>query len=298
VEQSVDEPTRLTNMTRLPGEVGREAALGAKPERASTRGPASDWNNARCRPPEARGRRAPFAAEAERSSQNRRARLAEQIRSARLRRGWTQEHLANQSGLQRLVVGRAERQVGALSIETLERISMALGLPLVVELGRDAHDDVADAGHLLMQELVLRLSRACGFEVHFELPTRPADPWRSIDVVIGAKPRMLAIQVECWNTIGDIGGASRSTLRKQAELDALLAATWGPGARVRSVWVVRATGRNRALIARYPEVFGARFPASSGRWVKALTTGSEPPDQPGLVWSTVGGTRLFAWRSR
>jgi hypothetical protein len=66
----------------------------------------------------------------------------------------------------------------------------------------------------------------------------------------------------------------------------------------RGVWVVRATARNRALVARYPEVFAARFPGSSARWVAALTTGALPPSQPGLVWSDVGATRLFAWRRR
>ncbi len=64
------------------------------------------------------------------------------------------------------------------------------------------------------------------------------------------------------------------------------------------VWVVRAAARNRALVARYPEVFAARFPGSSARWVAALTHGTEPPPEPGLVWCDVGATRLFAWRRR
>jgi hypothetical protein len=50
------------------------------------------------------------------------------------------------------------------------------------------------------------------------------------------------------------------------------------------VWVVRETARNRALLARYPEIFASVFTGSSRGWVLALTTGSEPPDEPGLVW--------------
>lgn len=204
--------------------------------------------------------------------------------------------MAQRAGVGRLVIGRAERAVGPLDLETLERISIALGVPLILDLGRDLLEDVADAGHLAMQELVLRVTRMAGFDVRFELPTRPAEPWRSIDVAVASEARRLAIEIECWNTISDVGAASRSTARKQAELEAIALARWGPDARVRSVWVVRATARNQALAARYPEVFAARFPGSSKAWLKALTTGSEPPEESGLVWSDVGATRLFAWR--
>ncbi|OGO58422.1 MAG: hypothetical protein A2Z32_08885 [Chloroflexi bacterium RBG_16_69_14] len=102
--------------------------------------------------------------------------------------------------------------------------------------------------------------------------------------------------VECWNTFGDVGAASRSTNRKRSELEDLAAGRWGPDAQVGVVWVVRATGRNRALLQRYPEVFAARFPASSRDWVAALTVGTPPPGDPGLVWCDVGATRVFEWR--
>ena len=51
-------------------------------------------------------------------------------------------------------------------------------------------------------------------------------------------------------------------------------------------------------VDRYPELFASRFPGSSRGWVDALTKGTPPPGQPGLVWSDVAGTRLFAWRRR
>ncbi len=68
--------------------------------------------------------------------------------------------------------------------------------------------------------------------------------------------------------------------------------------RVRVCWVVRATVRNRALVARYPEIFATRFPGSSAGWVRALTAAAEPPAQPGLAWCDVAAARLFAWRQR
>src|SRR5690348_10293031 len=58
----------------------------------------------------------------------------------------------------------------------------ALGRRIGVGLSRDISAEPADAGHLGIQELVLRLARAAGRTATFELPTRPADPRRSIDV--------------------------------------------------------------------------------------------------------------------
>lgn len=55
---------------------------------------------------------------------------------------------------------------------------------------------------------------------------------------------------------------------------------------------------DRAGIARYPEVFAARFPGSSHGWPSALTVGTEPPAEPGLVWADVATSRVFAWRRR
>ena len=93
------------------------------------------------------------------------------------------------------------------------------------------------------------------------------------------------------------GGATSS--RKLAEADDAASLRWGEAPhRVGLVWVVRATARNRHLVARYPAVFAARFPGSSAAWARALTTGTEPPAEPGLVWASVDGTRIWPWRHR
>lgn len=176
---------------------------------------------------------------------------------------------------------------------------MALGRPLGVEFSRPIAGDTTDAGHLAIQELVLRLGRVAGFARSFEVPTKPADPSRSTDVGLRDDRRRTMILVECWNTIGDLGAAARATSRKVAEAEALAVAVGGERPfTVRAVWVIRATARNRALVARYPEVFAARFPGSSARWVAALTRGKEPPAEPGLAWTDVGASRLYAWRRR
>ena len=63
------------------------------------------------------------------------------------------------------------------------------------------------------------------------------------------------IHVECWNVIGDIGAAVRSSTRKPAELADLAVARWGTDATTGLVWVVRATARKREIAATYLEHF-------------------------------------------
>ncbi|MFI5226588.1 MAG: helix-turn-helix transcriptional regulator [Candidatus Limnocylindrales bacterium] len=220
------------------------------------------------------------------------------MRHSRTRRRATQAELGDRVGLARSTISAIERGFGGShTMDTWQRIAVALDLPLRVDLGRDRLAETADAGHLAIQELVLRLGRSAGYASSFELPSRPADPARSTDVGLRDDRRRLMILVECWNTIGDIGAAARSTSRKLAEAEEL--STVAGGERpltVRGVWVVRASARNRALVARYPEVFAARFPGSSARWVAAVSRGAEPPEEPAIVWCDVAATRIFAWR--
>jgi transcriptional regulator with XRE-family HTH domain len=243
-------------------------------------------------------RRSQLAVTAARRNQEQRARIGGEIQAMRERRGWTRTELARRAGIGRMVESRVERGTTNLDLEVLQRVAVALGRPLLVTFGRDIVEGPADAGHLAIQELVLRLGRVAGYSGSFELPSRPAEAWRSIDVGLADPLRKRMFLVECWNTIGDVGAAARSSERKRADLDEMAAGRWGPGILVGVLWVVRATARNRALIDRYPEVFRARFPGSSRAWVDCLVTGRDPPAEAGLVWCDVGASRVFEWRQR
>jgi transcriptional regulator with XRE-family HTH domain len=242
-----------------------------------------------------RVRRTALQVEAARRLAERRSRIGASVRQMRLARRWTQRELGRRAGLSRLVVGRIERGEGVLDVERLERVSIALGVPLAVGFDRDPHHEPADAGHLALQEILLRLAPG-GYERDFELPTRPNEPWRSADVGLWAARWRTAVDAECWNTFGDIGAATRSSRRKLVDLEALAISRWGVGARSALVWVVRDTVRNRAVIARYSATFAAFFTGSSRKWVDALALGAEPPRQPGLVWCDVATGRLHEWR--
>lgn len=237
-------------------------------------------------------RRGSFGATLEREGQK--------VRRARRRRGWTQKQLAAKVGLAQPTISQIERgKGGTLSVETWQRLAIVLQLTLRIELGRDVREEPTDAGHLGIQELILRLGRGAGYGRTFELATRPADPARSTDVGLRDDVQRRMIRVECVNTFGDIGASVRSSDRKQADTQALAVAIGhGEPYSVHACWVVRATRRNREIIGRYPELFASRFPGSSAGWVRALTTGAAPPKEQGLVWSDVRATRLFEWRPR
>jgi len=244
-----------------------------------------------------RKRRGNVAMEAARRWQERRVSVGRDVRSMRVARRWTQTELAERAGIGRMMIGRIETGTAALDAEVLERLGAAFGVRVLLGFGRDPVEDVADAGHLAMQELALRLGRRAGFVAQFELATRPQNPRHSADSALADDRRKVAVEIECWNTFGDIGAAARSSARKVAELEELVAHRWGEEGSVSSVWIVRDTARNRSIIARYPEVFRSRFPGSSESWVRALTAGGDVPAEPGLVWCDLKATRIFAWRA-
>ncbi len=243
-------------------------------------------------------KRVELATEARRVNQEMVARLGGELAAARKRRRLTQQQVGDGVAVARSTVSAAENGHGAgLTLDTWQRLCLAAGRPLRLELQRDPLEEPADAGHLGVQELILRLGRAAGYRATFELPTRPDDPRRSVDVGLRDDRRRRLLLIEAWNTFGNVGAAVRSTNRKIAEADGLAAAIWGEERHeIAACWVVRATRRNRELLARYPELFSSRFPGSSIGWVRALTSGSPPPPEPGLVWCDVNATRLFAWR--
>jgi transcriptional regulator with XRE-family HTH domain len=214
----------------------------------------------------------------------------------------TERELSDRVGVDQTRISQIELGKGdGVPLSLWIAIGLALDQPLAVAFSRPLGETQgpSDAGHLAMQERLLQLARETGRTATFELPTRPADPSRSIDVCVrDARHRVLIIE-EAWNTFGDVGAAARSTARKRVEA-ADLAATIDGGApyRVASVWVVRPSATNRALLARYPGVFAAACPGSSRGWTHVLTSDSAPPVEPGLVWLDPTSGRVTEWRRR
>ena len=244
------------------------------------------------------GRRSRAEIEAGEEAEAVRRAIGRGIAAARRRRGLTQDALAGRVGASQSAISRLERGVAPLEIGDLVRVARALGIAPRVELGRDPRDGPADAGHLAIQELLVRLARATAGAALVELPLGPSDRSLSVDVCVLRRSRGELIVQEAWNRIGDVGAGLRSFDRKLAIAAEAAVAFPAPPSIVTGVWVVRATRANRALLDAYPALFATRFPGSSRLWVRALTTGSAAPREAGLVLCDVGATRLFEWRPR
>src|SRR5690349_3991416 len=128
-------------------------------------------------------RRSEIEVEAALRNREQLAGLGASVRQARTRRHLTQAQLGAKVGLSRASISRAERGLGAgFSVDAWQRIAVALGMPLLISLSRDKLEEPKDAGHLGIQELVLRVTRPHGYRGQVELRTGATDPGRSIDV--------------------------------------------------------------------------------------------------------------------
>lgn len=243
-------------------------------------------------------KRPELGAEARRRNQEQLARLGGQIRAARRRRRLTQAGLGSRVGLARATVGSIERgHGGGHTLDTWQRLALALDLLLRVDLQRDFLDKPADVGHLAMQELILRKARRQGILGTFELPIRPSATRHSVDAFLRDDRRRRLTVVECVNVVGDIGALPRNFDWKIARADEAAVGIGGEEPfEVGGCLVLRSTARNRSLIATYAAVFETHWPGSSSGWAAVVNEGRVYPDRPGLIWCDASATRLYAWR--
>jgi transcriptional regulator with XRE-family HTH domain len=226
------------------------------------------------------------------------ANLGRDARSTRRRRRLTQAELGQRVGLSQSEISHLEAGHGeGTSIATWTAIGIALGRPLAIGFSREIVPEPRDAGHLAAQELLLRLAAAHGRVGSFELSTRAENPSLSIDVCLRDRRAGILIVAEIWNRMDDLGAAARRMARKVAEASDL-ANSHHPPDRVAWCWLLVDTAANREIVRSYPAVIKATFDGSSAAWVRALTTGSAPPDRPGIAWIDPRHARLTELRVR
>ena len=110
---------------------------------------------------------------------NARKRLAQRVRLMRTRRGWSQEVLAELSGLNRSYIGAVERAEHNIGLDNIERIAMALetGLPELLDgvtrepvapPPTDSPPRATQQRVVVHRKVFLELLRQCG-ETHRDL---------------------------------------------------------------------------------------------------------------------------------
>lgn len=195
--------------------------------------------------------------------------------------------MAAAAGISQSCWSDLERGKGAsMSLRVWVRAAGALDTEMRAYLeGSSATGQPRDAVHLRHQELVASIAAGGGWSIR---PEQHVAGGGVADILLTRDGRTALIEV--WNWLADVGDAFRSWDRKLERLR-----TADPA--VSGCWAIRATRRNRQLVADHRTLFGARFPGSAAAWISALQTVDVPlPDAAALLWVSVRGDRLVAAR--
>ena len=152
-----------------------------------------------------------------------------EVQQSRLRRHLTQKQLAARVGLSRSRLAAIEAGNGAaLPLTNWFALADTLGRFLRIEFTRDPLEGPTDAGHLDIQQLVIKFRSPAGFDDRMiELPGHTGRGWT--DVALVKRAARVLVLIECVNVIGDLGQSFRSSDRKEAEAHQLAAALGGDG---------------------------------------------------------------------
>jgi transcriptional regulator with XRE-family HTH domain len=228
--------------------------------------------------------------------------LGRALREARRRSGLSQARVAELAAIGQTTVSELERGLGAdVSLLVWTRAAHAAATDLRAYLERVAAADVPrDAVHLRHQELLISMAAPGGWKA---MPEAAIDTdrqrSRAADVVLQRGKEYILSEI--WDRFDDVGASLRAWDRRMARLEALAIARLPVGVdtppTIGGVWIVRATVRNRDLIATHRGVFSARFPGPGRPWIRALTDRDEPmPRAPAILWASVDGKRLHPAR--
>jgi len=246
------------------------------------------------------GRRTQGQADADRRAADLAARLGRMLRDGRRARHLTQREAAEIAGIAQQTWSHLEiRGDARMTISTWGRAAAAVGASLDAYLKQtSAASAPRDAVHLRNQELVISVALRGGWQSAPEAPIdRDARTSRFGDVVL-RRGSTYAL-VEIWDWFDDVGAAFRDFDRRLGALDRYSVAKMRSDVRpvVGGSWVVRATHRNRLLLAEHRNTFRARFPGSGNAWLATLTRADAAmPSAPAVLWVSVGGDRLFPAR--
>lgn len=213
--------------------------------------------------------------------------LGRALKNGRAATGGTQAAAAGVAGISQSCWSDLEHGRGAsFSLRVWIRATSAVDTDLRAYLeSAPATTQPRDAVHLRHQELVASIAARGGWSVRPEQSIAGAGV---ADLVLTREDRTALIEI--WNWLADAGDAFRSWDRKLEGLR-----TSDPAAS--GCWAIRATRRNRQLVADHRTLFAAKSPGSAVAWMRAIERVDAPmPDAAALLWVSVRGDRLIAAR--
>ena len=215
--------------------------------------------------------------------------LGTEIRTLREDAGVTQASVAREAGISASELSRIEAGIVAAALETLVRISIALGGDLLVRLIPGAGVPIRDRYQAPMIEGLLRIVHRRWkrfLEVPVHRPVRGVvdlvlhDPDEGVGVAAEAQSQIRRVEQQLrWHNLKSDGLVSGSELPLgQAHISRLL--------------LLRDTPANGRLVDEFAETFAAQYPADAAAAIAALrTTGTAWPGAA-LIWARVEGGEI------
>lgn len=190
------------------------------------------------------------------------ARLAAEIRSARLHAGLSQRSVADGVGISRSQVSRIERGLTPdLTIDMAARVLAVLGQTLNVRTF-PAGDPLRDAGQLALLER-LRAHLHPSFRWATEVPLPIPGDRRAWDAT-------------ACNGAARIGIEGETRLRDLQAVERRVALKERDGGMDRVILLVANTRHNREVVRAHGEVLSGRFPTPGPRALELLRAGADP----------------------
>lgn len=191
-----------------------------------------------------------------------RARLASEMRTARLQSGLSQTAVAVAVGISRSQYSRIERGLSPdLTIDMSARVFAVLGLAFIAQT-YPAGDPLRDTAHAaLLERLHARCHRSFRWQTEVPFPI-PGD-LRAWDATACAPT--LRIGVEAETRLRDAQAVDRKVALKERD-----------GEMDRVILLIADTRHNRETVHAYGDQFQARFPIPGARALELLAAGVDP----------------------
>ena len=224
-----------------------------------------------------------------RATVRRHATLAADVAQLRADAGVTRASLAAAAGVDPAYLGRIESGHERPSVETYQRLALALGADLSTKLYPNTGPAIRDRHQATMLELLLQVAHP-RWQRFTEVAVRnPSRGW--IDAVLHDASARLAIASEIQSELRRLEQIVRWSGEKAASLP-----SWdgwpylGQDPAISRIMVVRRTRATLAVARTFERQLRVAYPAHPDDALAALA-GTSPWPGPSLVWAVVEGKR-------